>query len=692
MKRIITTIGIILILASISYATVIDNFNDGDWENNPTWEELVGSNWTAASNYLTTTESGDRIFLTLDANIDASAIVTLQADYYQNGNSVGGFCKFQASNSDYSGNGYGFFHDSGTMHFIKSGGGTWVDLVDGGDITEDAWHTLRAERDATGGWTFYIDDVNKGTAEDNTYQNFGTVLVGYNSASGVPRFDNIEYSTAGAAATITPEIIIPNGGEEWSLATGTKTIDFNITTILDINDIIIDLNYSASATQGTGTEIIEDKNIGIQGLNCDTNTSTTHACHYDWNYSTVTAGNYYILLFADTNSGTGGYDAGNATFEITTPLIQFWLDDENGTTKLENVTITDGIQTRTTNAQGYTNFDLNYYATTTTATFTLTKTGYGTRYYEIDVNSETSEDINFAMLQTTEDYAANVELEVWNDSGNLVTNTYVKVQKDGEITVGRRKTNSTGKATFYLQEFDTNYNFLIEESTQWDTNLGIIQVNRPKTEGTTTDIDGNWATEIKATTQYPTQKIQTNSWSILIIPNTARTYNFTIYMLTTPAADQNIDDTNQDTTYGQRTYATRIRGDVDGETHIIQPYLKAGLTLTPITVLEQFTEILLARSIVRIYRAEGDTYPVTSCETDDLGRCLVYLNTEEEYYYEVEDSDFLSRTINGALKGIYYTVNGVVTVVADIAQVITTNYPQVAVISHKGTIEKDSRQ
>lgn len=681
-------IGVILLLASTSYATVIDNFNDGNHLINPTWVELVGTGWDASNNYLTTTTSGDRAYTILDTNIDASGATTIQCDYYETAN-IGGRCSFQASPNDYQGNGYGFFKDGGNIHFAKFGGGTWVSLVNGGALNTSTWYTLKATRTASGGWTFEVEDVNKGTAEDTTYTNLGTILTGYNGV-GTSRWDNIEYTTGGgASASITTVIETPNGGEDWSLTLSPQTIDFNITTILDINGIRIDMNYGTTGTQGTGTSIIMDQNTGNQGLNCDTNTGTTHTCHYDWNYSGVTAGNYFIGILADDNGSISSYDASNASFEISTPVIEFWLNDENGDLRLSGVTITDGTETRTTDPTGYTTIDLNYYSSTSThAIFTISKTGYGTRYYETDINSASNKDVNFTLLQTG-GYATDVDFEIWNDNGTRVLNTYVEVTKDGNI-VGRRKTNGYGKTTFFLNEFDTNYNFLIEESTAWDTNLGLVQVNRPKTEGTNTNIDGNWAVNLKAGSEYPLQKISTNAWSILIIPNTLSTYNFTVYMLIAPGADQNIDDTNYDSTYGKRTYATRIRGDADGKTYTIQPYLQAGLTYMVVQGLESITEKALGLAIVEIYRAENDTYPVTSCELDNLGKCQVYLDTTINYYYKVTNKSGVELTFLGLDKWLATTITGnTIQVIADAINTFVYG-PGVFTTSHTGTVDVDT--
>ena len=105
---------------------------------------------------------------------------------------------------------------------------------------------------------------------------------------------------------------------------GNLTIDFNVTED-DTNSLLVDLNYSTSNSQGTGTVIIADLNLNNQPTKCDDlNFKNSTKCSWDWNIhsSLVNDGTYYILVSA-SNGSLKGFDASNNTLRIdnsaTTP-------------------------------------------------------------------------------------------------------------------------------------------------------------------------------------------------------------------------------------------------------------------------------------------------------------------------------------------------------------------------------------
>ena len=97
------------------------------------------------------------------------------------------------------------------------------------------------------------------------------------------------------------------------------TYDINI-SILDAdtnaNNQLIDINYSSSSTQGTGTVIANDLNLAT-GLVCDSNdlSSRRYCIYNNWDFSAVDDGNYFILVEVNDGSGTA-FDASNYAFEI----------------------------------------------------------------------------------------------------------------------------------------------------------------------------------------------------------------------------------------------------------------------------------------------------------------------------------------------------------------------------------------
>lgn len=100
-------------------------------------------------------------------------------------------------------------------------------------------------------------------------------------------------------------------------------IDINF-SILDLdtnaNNILVDLNYSSSASQGTGTIILNDNNLD-NGFVCDSNDlSAARVCTYHWNISSIPTGTYYILAKA-SDGVQSDFSSGSGTFEVTRNII-----------------------------------------------------------------------------------------------------------------------------------------------------------------------------------------------------------------------------------------------------------------------------------------------------------------------------------------------------------------------------------
>lgn len=100
-----------------------------------------------------------------------------------------------------------------------------------------------------------------------------------------------------------------------------NTIDINIAISdpdTNAQGITIDINYSTTQTEGTGTSICNDCNLSTS-LNCDSNNlSTSQQCKYSWNTSGIPAGNYYILAKVSDPNGNNDFNAGTGTFTLTT--------------------------------------------------------------------------------------------------------------------------------------------------------------------------------------------------------------------------------------------------------------------------------------------------------------------------------------------------------------------------------------
>jgi hypothetical protein len=106
---------------------------------------------------------------------------------------------------------------------------------------------------------------------------------------------------------------------------GNLTIDFNVQD--DTNNLLVDLNYSSSAVQGTGAVIVDDLNISALGttgaFNCaDTNFLDSTQCSIDWNISSVVDGNYFLLL-SITDGNQTDFNASDNNFQVDNPVLFF---------------------------------------------------------------------------------------------------------------------------------------------------------------------------------------------------------------------------------------------------------------------------------------------------------------------------------------------------------------------------------
>jgi hypothetical protein len=135
------------------------------------------------------------------------------------------------------------------------------------------------------------------------------------------KYSQIEYSenfriqnTVAQPPTIT--VIQPNGNESYTKLVDTPAIILTLQD-LDTNELYVDINYSATATVGTGTQIIVQENVLTSpSLICDSaDFSTDTNCSYSWNISSVPDGNYFIVV-AMFDGLLDANDVSNADFVI----------------------------------------------------------------------------------------------------------------------------------------------------------------------------------------------------------------------------------------------------------------------------------------------------------------------------------------------------------------------------------------
>ena len=150
-------------------------------------------------------------------------------------------------------------------------------------------------------------------------------------------------------------LLSPQSNESYSVGTSV-TIDFNVSDA-DNNRLTLDLNYSATATQGLGTVIEHDLNLtSVYCTDQDWDGAFGSTCSYTWNTTgvpagcytvsnagnlTVTACNYYILLdvnnYSFTSADGSDFNAGSSYITIT-QTSSVTVDLDNLSTLINNST------------------------------------------------------------------------------------------------------------------------------------------------------------------------------------------------------------------------------------------------------------------------------------------------------------------------------------------------------------------
>lgn len=125
---------------------------------------------------------------------------------------------------------------------------------------------------------------------------------------------------------------------------GNLTIDFNVLNV-DFNNLILDLNYSSTTTEGTGTVIVNDLNLSRLGasgaFNCmDTNFQNSTQCSVDWNIIGVGDGNYYLNVSVSDGSSTDFNSSDlNVLVDNTGPVLSISSPAEGATITVNTVTL-----------------------------------------------------------------------------------------------------------------------------------------------------------------------------------------------------------------------------------------------------------------------------------------------------------------------------------------------------------------
>ena len=198
------------------------------------------------------------------------------------------------------------------------------DLLSAKDVwAGNTWIHVMIVNDGTT-WAMFIDGDRQGTENfgtpmaAGTFKDFyfGTSMVTPGTQISNALFDEIVISDANRFAippsfpvTSTVDVNLSKiEGLDFSglpfysyAADGNLAIDFNIFDPFN-SRISVDMNYSASAVQGTGTPFYTDLNLTLEFCDIlDWNTASAK-CSLDWNIMGLGDNNYYILISAASSS------------------------------------------------------------------------------------------------------------------------------------------------------------------------------------------------------------------------------------------------------------------------------------------------------------------------------------------------------------------------------------------------------
>lgn len=428
---------------------------------------------------------------------------------------------------------------------------------------------------------------------------------------------------------------------------GNVRIDFNILNS-DSNRVLLDLNYSTQPYVGTGTKIVGDLNVS-DAMCDDANTdwkNSARPCHWDFNISGVTDGNYYLVANAKNEKAASYYD-GNVS-DISTSLFgidnipdlnaSFFDENKNNlirgmkvlfngveyTVDLNLVIVMNGM------AQGV--YPLKVWQ----------DNNYGVRYFDINYHGQSTV-LNAYVLH---DYnGINIDFQFYNnDETALLSNAFVKVMFGTNITQ-MRQLNASGETSFFLHP-DRNYSFLITraDGSMVNYHSATITCAVPKDETTLLPVATyTIAVSDLANRQYLNITAPKVTWPVF--GNTKKYY---------------VLDVNS-VGYYTRRFEIRLRGDTSN--YDLQPYLpptpssgefvfyvKNASNITPLSGVQIDVE--------RTIPGEG-TKQTQNITTDYAGTATISLLLGVDYtvYFFYNSIPVHTATIRPTAASLYYQVS-----------------------------------
>ncbi len=369
----------------------------------------------------------------------------------------------------------------------------------------------------------------------------------------------------------------------------------------------------------------------------------TNPFSYSFLYSG--AGDHNIQYFSTDNSDNK--EAIKTSNFTTYGKGRFYFKDENSGSDLTGVQVNFNGTDYDSGANNYLDFNFQTLpSTNTTYLFTLSKTGYSTRYYQTDLNYFSDFNTTFALLP--ESLATDLQFKMFPPTGTTtLANTYIEFKdKDTNYTITRLKSNSEGELTANLRSDDQNYLVWISEGT-YIYQAVQLTILYPKDEQTLADITGNWRIEITDNISYQDLNIpQGTNKIIYLLPNTK--YPFTIAVQDTAG------------TYFKRKWSKIYQGNPLTDT--LQPYLvNADDGIAVKFVFQDPKRDSIENIIINIYKNVGGVKTLISSGASDVtGNALFFLIAGDKYWLDFTYNGaviFETQNYSVTSSTVYWTIN-----------------------------------
>jgi hypothetical protein len=410
-------------------------------------------------------------------------------------------------------------------------------------------------------------------------------------------------------------------------------------------------------TQPSSTTGVPYKELHLDDININgVSSNSVSFLHSGTGYHAI---QYYSVDNADNNETTKN---GNWT---TYGHFELNFYDENTSSPLNNVTVDYNGVPATTTGNSYVLPLVGI--SSGEKTFSITKTGYAPRYYQVNLTDFTDVNINFALLPDTLD--ENIMFRFYKpDETTAYANIYVQCRnRDTNFVLGRLKSDSTGLLTFNLDQNATRIQFDMNEGENIYNSV-TVTLNQPKDEQTLLTIDGNWNYQLTGLASFIDLNVSTPTTIFAIYSNTVSSYSIIV------------GSNSESPAYVSRKHDIQVIGDTS--TYNLQPYLfniNDALTTTLYTI-NAYTNQAIGGITIKIYRTlpvVGKTL-IEQTVTDAKGQSLVYLMLNQTYQFELNVGTTVIRTetytISGTSSSIYFKI--------DPGYDLNTNYSSVSVFPY----------